>query len=181
MRWRPSHGYPGGTVSLISHGLIGPLLSGLSPAVSTDPIDENEAAILDRGDYQLAPPVSPETFQGLELPVQVGENGRALLISGREQTKKLLYIAFQDCDSDNEFQRLGVDRGIIFDMNDPLSLNKAELEMIQIGKAFSDRLKVIEDEIAVRRDPDVDGDVNGYFQYLEIETGEIVGASVPIT
>src|SRR5438128_1128996 len=73
--------------------------------------------------------------QGLETPVGA-EQGRARLVQGEDQLKKVIALALSDGDSDNPFQDLGLGNGSIFDINDEDLQAKMRQRVARVFRRF---------------------------------------------
>ena len=146
----------------------------------SDPIATNQATIDARRDYTPEPPVVPDEYQGLALPVRVGLRGRAALVSGEDQTNKLLETAFRDCDSENEFQQLGIDTAVIFKGLIPRQIARAKVSVLAILQQFRDRLRAADDDIITTQNRDT-GDLTIDVTYTELRTGRKTTTAIPIS
>lgn len=74
--------------------------------------------------------------KGLNLPVGTLQ-GRAVLIEGEEQLKKVIQLAVSDCESDNPFQEEGIGNDSVFDINDALTEQRLRRRVIDAFRALA--------------------------------------------
>jgi hypothetical protein len=60
-------------------------------------------------------------MRGLKVPCAGDGRGKLELVAGDEYLMQLLFVALGDCSSDNPFVDVGLDAGLIFDLNDEVS------------------------------------------------------------
>ena len=175
--YRPAGGIPGDAVAITTRGLLrvqAPSGGSVYLPPTSDPVAANTARLNARRDAQPIPPEIPDEYQGLNVPVGTGVYGRTFLVSGSEQLRKLMSLAFRDCDSENPFQDLGLDQSIIFSINDPLTWNRAKIDLQLIARSFHTHMEFDEAAITLEADHE-EGVLNGHFNYTERETGTLTG------
>ena len=146
----------------------------------SDPIATNKATLDARRDYTPEPPVVPDDYQGMALPVRVGLRGRCALQVGTAQTEKLLLTAMRDCDSENPFQQLGIDSSVIFKGMTARRVARARVELLSVLQQFAGRIYVPDEDISSTHNHKT-GDLNLSFTYTEIRTGRRTSTIIPVS
>lgn len=112
--------------------------------------------------------------KGLAIPVGVGPDGRAKLVSGDDQLIKIIGLHLSFSDSENPFQDIGIDQ-VIFNINDtrliPLIRYRLgelfkSLEADELAKLDENSVKFIQDE--------AEGEMVLEFKFWNLETNEPV-------
>ena len=147
----------------------------------SDPIATNQATLDARRDYTPEPPVVPDDFQGVALPVRVGLRGRCVLQSGASQLDKLLTTAMRDCDSENPFQQLGIDQSVIFKGLTARRIARARVAALQIlQRDFAGRLYAKDEDIITIHNHET-GDLTLDMTYTEVRTGRKTSTTIPVS
>ena len=116
---------------------------------------------------------------GLDLPLGVDDLGRAKVASGTEQTLKLLITAIQPCPSDNPFQELGLDEGLIFAINRPSFQGRVKLAIQQVFTSFESEGRAKLKTVDFSTDPDTQ-ELNAIVSYQDLETDDDQDIIVPL-
>jgi hypothetical protein len=96
---------------------------------------------------------------GLSLPIRA-RAGRAVLATGEEQLKKIIFLSLCDCSSSNPFQDLGVPLTVIFS-------NQDDDTRARVERRVRERFAQLESDERARL-------ADGYPQFTEGEDGELL-------
>lgn len=107
---------------------------------------------------------------GLAIPVGVTSDGRARLSTGDEQLTKIIGLHLSNADSENPFQKIGID-GIVFDINDRRAqpLIRYRMDALFARLKGEKRAKLDEDSI---RFTSLEGEMELHFKYWNLRTNE---------
>lgn len=112
---------------------------------------------------------------GLRLPVGVGANGGAAIVSGDAQATKIIWTALSDCDNQNAFQQdLGLGSDLVFDAPESANRGKIIRKLYAIFDEFErDMLYRLErGTIQFEHDPRTQELVLS-FQYINLESDDV--------
>lgn len=117
---------------------------------------------------------------GLRIPVSIGPNGGAALVSGSENDDKIIRLALGDDTNENAFQQdIGLGMGAVFDISDAVGKAKiiAKLRTIFQGFERAKRYRLRDDSI---RWSSREGEQILEFLYFNLESDDTREFSMPI-
>lgn len=111
---------------------------------------------------------------GLKIPVGVGRSGGAAIETDDvKQTKKILELALAEGGDDNAFQELGLDKTLVFSVNNPAFRGRAQRALDIILSKFTDRIRLAPDTPIKFEEGDEEGEVVMSFEYVDITTNKV--------
>lgn len=110
---------------------------------------------------------------GLAIPVGVNPDGRARLSTDDEQLVKIIGLHLSIADSENPFQRIGID-GVVFEVNDTRirPLIRYRLELLFGRLKGERRAKLDENSIKFTSTEDT-GELELFFRYWNLKTNRL--------
>lgn len=115
-------------------------------------------------------------MKGLKIPVGVGANGGAALMSGDDNDAKIIKLSLGSGESENAFQQdITLDQGMVFDLNDPTL--RARI-MRRVEKIFDNfrrqkRFRLIKNSVKWSEDAK-NQELVLEFKYINLESDEEV-------
>ena len=110
---------------------------------------------------------------GLKIPVRVNEKGRAAVETNESaNTLKILVLAFQEVGDDNPFLDLGIDKRIIFSVNNVGFQSKVIRVVTRTLARFSELVRLDENRPIKIEDGPEDGEVLLSFFYIDLLTSK---------
>ena len=110
--------------------------------------------------------------KGLRVPVRVNEKGRAAVETNESlNTLKILKLAFTEGNDDNPFQDLGIDKRVIFSVNDAGFRSKVTRTVKKVLNKFSDLVK-LDEKRPITIEDGVEGEVVLNFFYIDLLTSK---------
>ena len=111
---------------------------------------------------------------GLKIPVGVDTSGGARVETNEpKQLRKMLILALSDGGDDNPFQQLGLDKGLIFSIDNPSFRGRAQRALNDILAKFADRVELAPDEPIKFEESGTEGEVIMSFQYVDLLTDKV--------
>lgn len=117
--------------------------------------------------------------KGLTVPVMPGQSGGAQIQEDPNHLDSILRLALAEGGDDNPFQRLGLDRSIIFRINDPSARGVAKRSVEAIVRKFSDRI-ALDPSQPVSFSRTKEGELLVSFRYVDLTTNEATDFSAVI-
>ncbi len=112
--------------------------------------------------------------RGLRLPVGVDPTGRAALVEGEENNRKIIWSALSGCDNEHAWQQdIGIGERMIFDLSDPTIQTKIMRQVVRIFDDFrrQKRFKLVPETIRFKTDS-VRQELDFEFKFLDLESEE---------
>jgi hypothetical protein len=118
---------------------------------------------------------------GLASPLAVTSKGTAVVLTGSDLIKQLLFTALRDCSSGNPFQQLGVSDENIFSISDAQSIAKLRLAVQRVFARFEVQslARLVPGDTGLVFSKSAEGAVDVQVKYVDLETDkpETVNAS----